>query len=494
MKQKIRRDVLYVPLIASLLGFAVPSAFAGENAAGNGVDLKDLTKGDPFYYTSDQDVAEDDGQKESVGVGRPSTTHSKVPHLPAYQGHMNTNYTYRFVNVAEQVFTMLGEGKHGLWRVGENALIREYLRNGAAGIPEGADIFDADLLAAIESDYSHFMPEESWDGYKYPDQVLSENGNLNYIDLPITHPKYKGKYDDHVVVDLASFNCTMSGPEYPYSKELMDFAFSQPWAGEVGPLGKRAGLDITENYTKVLWLDHFPDARTWVNVGVDGKDDTHFDYRAVDPNKTKAEYYLVERPFFNVPYLFIIAVYDNEDNADFSYVRPDGPYYQSLTDEQKASVKTEVSFDQRFHLEDGGSSVAKGLPVYGLHHPNRNAFGSGGACPSKGGDWGRYPQDNSGAMWPTNYEEVTPLCDGVVLDIKFYTNLDGKSWNDPHKYLANAGVGSKTITYEMRPGEYGTFTDPYNLSQGLKNPHAMKAPTKIEMTYPDVKEAVSYTD
>ena len=91
------------------------SAQAAATASGGPLDLTDLTGGDPFYYTSDRDP-------------RPSTTHSKIPHLPVYMGYMQTNDTYRFVNVAEQVFTMTGEGKHGLWRVQENGMIREYRR------------------------------------------------------------------------------------------------------------------------------------------------------------------------------------------------------------------------------------------------------------------------------------------------------------------------------------------------------------------------------
>ena len=87
------------------------SAYAESND-----HIKDLTKGDPYYYTSDQAITDHDGQKLLVGQGRPKTTHSKIPHLPVYSGYMNTNYTYRFVNVVEQTMTMIGEGKHGLWR------------------------------------------------------------------------------------------------------------------------------------------------------------------------------------------------------------------------------------------------------------------------------------------------------------------------------------------------------------------------------------------
>jgi len=90
---------------------------------------------------------------------------------------------------------------------------------------------------------------------------------LNFIDLPLNHPKYKGKYADHVPVDLPHFYCTMSANQYPYARKAVDFAFSQPAAGKVGPLGKRAGLDVNELYTKVLRLEQFPDARSWINVG-----------------------------------------------------------------------------------------------------------------------------------------------------------------------------------------------------------------------------------
>jgi len=479
-------------MFAALIAASASTQVLAEN---NGLNLYDITNGDSFYYTSDQDVKDDDGQKESVGVGRPSTTHSGIPHLPVYHGYMNTNYTYRFVNVAEQVFTMIGEGKHGLWRVGENGMIREYLKKGAKGVQPGADLSSKKNRKRIAEDYSSFIPEESWSGYKYPDQKLSDAGALNYIDLPISHPKYKGKYDDHVPVDLASFNCTMSGPEYPYSKEIMNFAFNQPAAGVVGPLGKRAGLDIDENYTKILQLDHFEDANSWVNVGVEGKDSTYFQYAAIDKEKTQAEYYLVERPFFNVPYLFIIAVYDNVDNDDFSYVRPDGPYWDSLSKKEKKSVRTEVVYDQRFHTKDAGLATAERLPVYGLHHPNRDAFGSGGACPGAGGDWGRYPNGaDTGAMWPTNYEEVTPYCDAVVADIKFTANLDGKTWDDAAKYLANAGVGTKTREYKMQAGDYGVYSEAYNVDRGIKNPHQVKAPRSVTMTYPSVQKAVSYNE
>jgi len=445
--EKYIMQKLFLIIIALML--CAPISFADDkNELPVEGSLTDLTGDDPYYYTQDQVIDEDNAQKNVVGTGRVKTTHSKIPHLPIYSGYMNTNYTYRFVNVVEQTFTMIGEGKHGLWRVQDNGTIREYRKNGTKGLAEDADLFDENNLATISNQYSHYIPEESWDGYKHPHQRLAEDGNLNFIDLPLSHPKYKGKYAGHAPIDLPHFYCTMSANRYPYAKKAIDYAFNQSGAGEVGPLGKRAGLDVNELYTKVLRIDLFPDARAWINVG--GEDESSVDWQAVDVSKTDAEFYLIERPFFNEPYLFITAVFNNQDNQDFQYVRPDGDYYASLEDMAK-KVKTDVTHEPRFHLENGQLAQAKGLPIYGVHHPDRAAFGGGGACPLKGGDWSNYPKTTGAAGWPTNYEEITPLCDGVLVDIKFFANLDGKDWNDPNKYLANSGHGSKEVVYKVEP-------------------------------------------
>lgn len=478
------------PINSTLLGLAgawllIASTPLGADEAGH---IRDLTMGDPYYYTSDQAIGEDDGQKLLVGEGRPKTTHSSIPHLPVFSGHMNTNYTYRFVNVVEQTMAMIGEGKHGLWRVQDNGTIREYRKKDTQGLPDGTDLFDEANLATIENDYASYIPEESWGGYKHPHQRLTEDGHLNFIDLPLHHPKYKGKYDDHVAIDLPHFYCTMSANQYPYARKAVDYSFSQPGANQIGPLGKRAGLDVNELYTKVLRINLFPDARAWINVG--GEDENSVDWQAVDVSKTNAEFYLIERPFFNEPYLFITAVFDNPDNKDFRYVRPDGEYYKHVK-ESGQEVKTEITYEPRFHLENGTTAAAKGLPVYGVHHPNRAAFGGGGACPLKGGDWSNYPKTTGAAGWPTNYEEVTPLCDGVLVDIKFYANLDGQGWDNPTKYLANAGHGQEEVTYTLEPGEYGVYTDPYLTEKGEKNPHAIDLGDELTLKYPAVEKPVT---
>lgn len=469
------------PTIGSIGKCNVPNA----SPQTSNIDLKDLTKGDPFYYTSDLSP-------------RPTTTHSKVPHLPVYSGYMSTNDTYRFVNIVEQVFTMIGEGKHGVWRVQDNGMVREYRKAGAQGLPENANIFDKKYLTAIEENYSHYLPSESWSGYKLPKDKVDESGYLQYIDLPIYHPKYENKYTNHTPIDLPHWYCTMSDYRYPYAKKAMEFAFAQPAANKVGPLGKRAGLDINENYTNILRLDLFKDARTWVNIGTSNQ----VDWKAIDTNKTEAEYYLVERPFFNEKYLFLTTVFNNKTNQDFSYIRPDGAYYNHLVERGEKISKTQVTKQPRFHLAKANNAhpnskkitKATGTRLYGVHHPDRASFNGGGACPMKGGDWADYPKTSGGAGWPTNYEEVTPLCDAVLIDIKLTTNLDGTTWNSATKYLGNAGHGSLTVNYKINPeGYYGEFIDLFNLKKGINNTEATYIGPIETLNYKTVRKPVTYT-
>lgn len=468
--------------------------FHQAHAEGPSTRLDDLTNGDPFFYTSDQNIAPGEKLEAVMGAGRPNKTHSGIPHLPVYFGYMNTNSTYRFVSVAEQVFTMIGEGKHGLWRVQESGFIREYLKKGQSGLPVGSNLMAPMNQQAITERYSAYLPEESWSGYKYPDQKIAADGTLNFIDLPITHPKYQGKYTTHTPIDLPSWYCTMSEYDYPYAQTAMNFSFTQEGANKIGPLGKRAGLDVKENYSRALRLNHFPDANSWVNVGQEGKDKLHVNWKSIDPDKTKSEFYIVERMFFNRPFLFVMAIFDNDDNQDLRYIRPDGAYYDAIKDRiNPDNTKTEVTTHPRFWLKDGSLSQAVGLPIFGVHHPNRAAFDAGGACPLKGGDWGRYPDVAAGSGWPTQYEEITPLCDAILVDIKFYTNLDGRDWNDPAKYLANAGTGSKTVNYKMKAGKYGEFTDPYNKKRGAINADSMDVPSALTLTFPTIEKPVGYT-
>ncbi len=472
---------------------------AAAQAADPNLELLNV---DPFFYTNDRAISAGEAAMEGFGAAgsRPTKTHSLIPHLPFYTGYMETNQTYRFVTVAEQVMTMIGEGKHGLWRMQENGTVRYYLRPGQTGLPVGTDVLTT-TAATINAKYITHDYALGFPLYKYPDNQVTNNA-LNFIDVPLNHPVFGGKYANHEAIDLPSFYCTMNGTVgYPQAAEVMDYVFRQPGAGVVGPLGKRAGLDVNENYTKVIKLDHFPDARSWVNVGQAGKNSSHLKWLAVDATRTDAEYYLVERPFFNLSYLFVIGVYNNRNNNDLQYVRPEGAYYDSLL-ARNLRVKTTLTHAPRFNVlnyraTDGAETRAGlqrvvGTQLFGVHHPNRAAFGGGGACPSKGGDYGDYPTPGFGAGWPTQYEEVTPLCDGVLVDIKFSANLDGGDWADPGSYLANAAKNSLTVQYNVKPGTYGKFTDPYNVRRGANNPDEAAIPAQFTLTYPSKRATTRF--
>ncbi|HAN15109.1 MAG TPA: hypothetical protein DCP73_05775, partial [Chloroflexi bacterium] len=69
----------------------------------------------------------------------------------------------------------------------------------------------------------------------------------------------------------------------------------------------------------------------------------------MDTTRTDTEYYLVERPFFNLSYLFVIGVYNNRNNDDLQYVRPSGEYFDSLK-ARNLKVKTTLTHAPRFNV------------------------------------------------------------------------------------------------------------------------------------------------
>ena len=331
-------------------------------------------------------------------------------------------------------------GKHGMWRVQENGFIREYRKKGQNGITENIDpnaattLMDNGYKNAIYNNYAAIIPEEGFSGYKYPDQKLSDGsdgieGHQNYIDLSIYHPKYGGKYNDHAPIDLPLFYCTLSQPNYPHMAVTWKYLRAQPNANKLGPLARRAGLDIKEIFFNAIRVHLFEDAGIWVNIG-SGNNETDekfrtlgeirdrvqsINYQGVDLTKVNYEVYFVERAFFNQPYLFVMFIMENkEGKSEFSYVRPHGKYWEELQKHQNTSG---LNHDEHYfsslpiknYPAEGETTVKKtiGLPSYGMHNPNRHAFGmSGGACPERGGDYGRYPWGNPGSGWPTNYQEV----------------------------------------------------------------------------------------
>ena len=273
------------------------------------------------------------------------------------------------------------------------------------------------IVVQVSLDY---LPQESWAGYKLPNHQVDELG-LTYIDLPTHHAKYGANYAQALMVDLPHWYCTLSSFRYPYAKKAIEFAFAQQGANKIVPLGMRAGLNVRQNFLNVLRLTLFPDARSWVNVGTASE----VDWQAVDGEAMGAEYYLYERSFFNERYVFIAAIFDDVAHQTMPYVRPDGAYYEHLKQRGLTPKNATVTLNPWFNLENGERAKATGTHVYGVHHPDRASYDGGGACPMRGGDYADYPKTSGGAGWPTNYEEVTPLCDAVLLDIKLTANLDG---------------------------------------------------------------------
>ena len=161
--------------------------------------------------------------------------------------------TYRFLSIIEQTALLIGETKHGVWRVQENGHVREYRQYGKTGLIDGVSANDPNLqdfqMKSIKNDYSHYNKEAQSRGYFYPDQPVA-NGYQNFVDLTIYHPKYGGKYDNHVPIDLPHFYCTLTQFDYPYMQEAWKFAIAQPEANKIGPLGIRAGKQLC------LWTDN----------------------------------------------------------------------------------------------------------------------------------------------------------------------------------------------------------------------------------------------
>ena len=87
--------------------------------------------------------------------------------------------------------------------------------------------------------------------------------------------------------------------------------------------------------------------------------------------------------------------------------------------------------------------------------------------------WNNYPNNPTGSGWSNQYEEVTPICDAVLIDVKCYANLDQSSWSDNKFQLHNAGTRDKEQIYTGEGNQYGEFTDPYLISEGITNPHAL---------------------
>ena len=114
----------------------------------------------------------------------------------------------------------------------------------------------------------------------------------------------------------------------------------------ISPETSFTGLDVREVYLNTFPLHLFDDASFWVNVGV-GKEETDdirktlkdlknkaaqtVNYQRVDLAKYDYEIYLVEKPFFNEPTLFIdVIILEKDGGKEMQYIRPFGPYWDQL--------------------------------------------------------------------------------------------------------------------------------------------------------------------
>ena len=88
----------------------------------------------------------------------------------------------------------------------------------------------------------------------------------------------------------------------------------------------------------------------------------------------------MERAFFNKPYLFVTAVFDNGDNADFRYVRPEGAYYESVKGRGEA-LKTSVTPSRAPPGGRAAGPARPACPSTACTIRTAPSTASGGACP-----------------------------------------------------------------------------------------------------------------
>ena len=132
---------------------------------------------------------------------------------------------------------------------------------------------------------------------------------------------------------------------------------AQPRANKVGPLGKRAGMDIRENFNDVVRFYLFPDAGLWGNIGqgipeTDAMQKTleelrervqTVNWQRLDLGKVDVEVYVMERGYhnYNDTYLHMAVVFLNKENeTEHSYIRPHGKYYEGLLERKHTIVNT----------------------------------------------------------------------------------------------------------------------------------------------------------
>ena len=168
---------------------------------------------------------------------------------------------------------------------------------------------------------------------------------------------------------LNSFCFQQSSAGLPHVGYTWDLIKAQPAANKIGPLGKRAGLDIQENFNAVFRMNLFPDAGFWANVG-HGNPETDqmlknlkemrervqtVNHTRVDLSKVDVEVYLFERAYHNSidSYLSIgVVMLDKGVEEAQAYVRPDGNYYNCLVHKGHTIISTEPDDSPTISIEN----------------------------------------------------------------------------------------------------------------------------------------------
>jgi hypothetical protein len=372
------------------------------------------------------------------------------PHLPACDGYVTTwGYFYRYLTVRQQLFMILGEAKHGLWRIQESGSIRVYLRKGTVGV-KPSESHDSQVL----HNYSYSLDASE----RYTGSVYAR-----YLDLPFSHKLFGLR--DVGTPDLPYFYCTLSEENFESARSIWEYVTSQPGVNAVGPLGKRAGLGMKVIFPRIVRVHLMPNASIWINSGMFDKKslETNVSLNILDLAKNDVEVYLVER----VSTLNVVVIIDS---VELEY--------------QRGTAST-IPFSPRVNTTKGIKTLV-GFPGSGMHHVNRLDFTkSGGLCPQKGGDFSNYPGP-SGSGFVNNLEEITPLCDSVLIDLFLYANLGGYQWNEDRYMTANAPLGTRSMQYTVEMGNYGVFTDPFLVDGDVTNPQQILA---NETDYSDMKVA-----
>jgi len=123
-------------------------------------------------------------------------TNSKVLHFPSSSG---------------LVATLIRDGKHGMRRLQVAGYIRLYRTKGKEGIEIEAknhalDGEDDSLNDILDRHYTRIGGNNRDHEHSLGKEISGEE-LLNYLDLPIHHPRFEGKYADHPAIDLPWYYC-----------------------------------------------------------------------------------------------------------------------------------------------------------------------------------------------------------------------------------------------------------------------------------------------